>query len=77
MTALGTKAIGRAPESLTLDEAIDLAGQFVALELYSPDTAPLRLIQAIGESPEDCIRDLAARGLDPRHYEFTRLKPPF
>jgi hypothetical protein len=77
MTALGTKAIRRAPESLTLAEAIDLAGQFVALELYSPETTPLRLIQAIGESPEDCIRQLAARGLDPRHYEFTRLKPPF
>ena len=77
MTALGTKAIGRAPERLTLNQAIDLAGQFVALELYSPATTPLRLIQAIGESPEDCIRQLAERGLDPRHYEFTRLKPPF
>ncbi|MGC9971954.1 MAG: hypothetical protein ABSE56_15355 [Bryobacteraceae bacterium] len=77
MTALGTKAIGRAPERLTLTETIDLAGQFVALELYSPATTPLRLIQAIGESPEDCIRQLAARGLDPRRYEFTRLKPPF
>jgi hypothetical protein len=77
MTALGTKAIGRAPERLTLNQAIDLAGQFVALELYSPATTPLRVIEAIGESPEDCIRQLAERGLDPRHYEFTRLKPPF
>jgi hypothetical protein len=47
------------------------------LELYSPATTPLRVIEAIGESPEDCIRQLAERGLDPRHYEFTRLKPPF
>ena len=70
-------AIGLPPERLALREAIDLAGQFVALELYSPATTPLRLIQAIGESPEDCIRQLAARGLDPRRYEFTRLKPPF
>jgi hypothetical protein len=77
MMALGTKAIGRAPERLTLAEAIELAGQFVALEFYSPETTPLRLIEAIGESPEECIRQLAARGLDPRHYEFTRLKPPF
>ena len=77
MTALGAKAIGHAPERLTLNQAIDLAGQFVALELYSPATTPLRVIEAIGESPEDCIRQLAERGLDPRHYEFTRLKPPF
>jgi len=77
MTTLPAKAIGRAPERLTVAEAIQLAGQFVALELYSPGTTPLRLIQALGESPEDCIRQLAQRGLDPRRYEFTRLKPPF
>jgi hypothetical protein len=69
--------IGRTPESLTPADAIQLAGQFVALELYSPETTPLRLVEALGESPEDCIRELAARGRDPRQYEFVRLKPPF
>lgn len=77
MTTLDTKAIGRAPEQLTPAEAIALAGKFVALELYSPETTPLRRIQAIGDSPEDCIRELRGRGLDPRHHEFTRLKAPF
>ena len=77
MTALDTKAIGRAPEQLTPAEAIALAGKFVALELYSPETTPLRRIQAIGEAPEDCLRELSGRGLDPRRYEFTRLKLPF
>lgn len=77
MTALAAKAVGRFPERLTLAESIQLAGQFVALELYSPATTPLRRIEAIGDSPEDCIQDLTKRGLDPRRYEFSRLKPPF
>lgn len=77
MTALDAKVIGRAPERLTPAEAIALAGRFVALELYSPETTPLRRIEAIGEAPEDCIRELSTRGLDPRRYEYTRLKAPF
>jgi hypothetical protein len=77
MTALDAKVIGRAPERLTAAEAIALAGKFVALELYSPETTPLRRIEAIGVEPEDCIRELTARGLDPRRYELTRLKAPF
>lgn len=71
------KVVGRAPERLTLEESIALAGQFVALEVYSPEKTPLRRIEAIGETPEDCIRDLTSRGLDLRKYEIVRLKPPF
>jgi hypothetical protein len=71
------KAVGRSPERLTLDEAVALAGQFVALAVYTPETRPLRLIEAIGETTEDCIRELAARGLNPSRYEIRRLKPPF
>ncbi len=69
--------IGRPPESLTLKESLALAGKFIALEIYSPATTPLRVIAAIGEEPEHCVADLAARGADPRRYEITRLKPPF
>lgn len=71
------QAIGRAPERLTLDERTALAGKFIALEVYTPDTLPLRRIEAIGDAAEDCIRQLRERGLDPRRFEFTRLTPPY
>ena len=49
----------------------------MALELYSPQTLPLRRIEAIGDSAAECARQLAERGLDPRRFEFTLLKPPY
>jgi hypothetical protein len=69
--------IGRSPESLRPREAEAAAGKWIALELYSPDRLPLRRIEAIGDSLEECIRSLAARGLDPRRFEFVPLKPPY
>jgi hypothetical protein len=71
------KILGRAPERLTLEETHALAGKFIALELYSPDTLPARRIEALGDSVDECIGQLTARGLDPKHFEFTRLKPAF
>jgi hypothetical protein len=70
-------AIGRPPERLTLDERVALTGKFIAVEIYSPETLPLQRIEAIGDSPEECVRQLAARGLDPQRFEFSRLKPPY
>jgi hypothetical protein len=70
-------AIGRSPDSLTLEERLSLTGKFVALEIYSPETIPLRRIEAIGDSVEQCLRMLKERGLDPVHFEFTRLPPPY
>lgn len=71
------RAIGRAPEELPPAEACALAGWFAAIEIYSEKTRPLRRIEAIGEEPEDCLKSLAARGLDPRRFELVRLKAPF
>jgi hypothetical protein len=71
------RILGRSPERLSLAEQIDLVGMTVALELYTPETVPLRRIEAIGETAEDCIAQLAARGLDPRRFEFVVLKPPY
>ncbi len=70
-------ALGRAPEELSLAERVAATGKCVAFELYSPETAPLRRIEAIGDSTEECVRQLRARGLDPTGFEFTRLEPPF
>ena len=69
--------IGRAPESLSLEERWALTGKWIALEIYQPATLPLRQIQAVAASPLDCVKELASRGLDPRRFEFQLLSPPY
>ena len=69
--------IGRAPEWLSLDEQRALSGCWIALEIYSPRTTPLRRIEALGNSVEDCRKLLEQRGLDPREFEFVMLRRPF
>jgi hypothetical protein len=69
--------IGRPAERLTLDESKALVGKVVAIERYTPEATPLRTIQGIGDSAEECIAQLAGRGLDPFQFEFIMLKPPF
>jgi len=71
------RAIGRNPDRLSLAERLALAGKYVALEIYSPETIPLRRIEAIGDSLAECVRTLQSRGLDPRHFEFDRLARPY
>jgi len=70
-------AIGRSPERLTLGERLSLAGKFIALEIYTPQNLALRRIEAIGDSPPDCIRMLRARGLNPTAFELSRLPAPY
>ena len=81
MTASAAKdpqrAIGRSPDRLSLEERHALAGKCIALEVYTPEGAPLRRIEAIGSDVVECIRQLTARGLDPVHFEFSRLSPPY
>ena len=77
MTAKASKemddAIGRAPELLTLEQRHKLTGMYIALEIYSPATLPLRRIEAIGESVADCVQMLKSRGLNPVDFEYTRV----
>jgi hypothetical protein len=69
------RAIGRSPESLSLEDRALLVGKFMALEIYSPDTLPLRRIEAIGDNIGDCVRMLQSRGLDPMNFEYSQLHP--
>jgi hypothetical protein len=80
--------VGKAPDDLTLAERAELAGMYIATELYTPTTlgevggrpevaVRLRRIEAIGSSAEDCIRQLKSTGADPANYEYSRLKPAF
>ena len=70
-------ALGRNPDRLTLDERMALAGKYVAMEVYTPETTPVRRIEAIGDSIAECTRMLKERGLDPLQFEFTRLPWPY
>jgi hypothetical protein len=67
------RMIGRPIDSLTLAERWKWAGNWVALELYSPQTLPLRNIEAIGKTPAECVAVLKQRGLDPERYELQPL----
>lgn len=77
MTSSASSVIGRSPDDLTIQERHELAGQWIALEMYSPATLPLRLIAAIGRSPADCAAQLRAQGLDPSRFEFNIIKPAY
>jgi hypothetical protein len=71
------RAIGRSPDRLNLEERLHLTGKYIALEIYTPETAPFRRIEAIGDSIDDCVRMLSSRGLDPARFEYSRLAPPY
>jgi len=82
------RIIGRAPEELSLPERLQLAGKWMALELYSPTRLmevagsveielKQRRIRAVGDSALDCIRQLEQAGLRPSDYEFTLTGPPY
>jgi hypothetical protein len=68
------RALGRSPEQLSLEERSALAGKTIAMEIYTPEALPLRRIEAIGDSVEECVRMLGARSLDARKFEFSLLR---
>ncbi len=69
--------IGHPVDSLPLRERVKLNGKWIALEIYTPETLPLRLIEAVGVSTAECVTQLRNRGLDPSRYEFTLITPPY
>ena len=69
--------MGRPIERLSITERKKFGGKWVALQIYTPETTPERLIEAVGTSPLSCIEQLRERGLDPGRYEFVPIKPAF
>jgi hypothetical protein len=69
--------IGRSPDGLQLAERVELAGKWIALELYTPETLPLRQITVMADSAEECIRQLAKSGLDPTQFELQLVPQPY
>ena len=70
------KFLDRSPDSLSLRERTLLTGKWIALELYTPKTLPLRKMAALGDTAADAVRMLQSRGLDPTRYELMPLKRP-
>jgi len=63
--------LGRTPERLTQPQRIALTGKWIALGTHSP------VIGAVGRNPSECVRQLEARGLDPRSFQFSKLPTPY
>ncbi|WP_228486738.1 hypothetical protein [Paludibaculum fermentans] len=66
--------IGRSPDRLSLVERRNFAGLWIALELYTPETLPLKRIEAAGRNVVECVKQLKSRGLDPLNFEFVALQ---
>ena len=72
-----TLFVGKPLDSLPVKDRVRLTGKWVALEIYTPETLPLRIIEAAGDSAADCVKQLRARNLDPSRYEFSLVPPPY
>lgn len=71
-----SRFVGCAPERFRASDWRQVRDLWAAFEIYSPQTTPLRRIAALGRSVAECIDALAARGLDPRNYEYLPLRDP-
>ena len=77
MAARIATLVGHPIDGLTLPERMRHSGRWVALEIYTPQTLPLRTIAAEGASAAECAAQLLAKGLDASHFEFHLLQPPY
>ena len=68
--------LNRAPESFNPAEWRAVHGLWAAFELYSPQTTPLRRIQALGATAAECMQTLVNQGLDARSFEYVPLQSP-
>jgi hypothetical protein len=69
--------VGRPLDSLCLKDRWELVGKWVALEIYTPESVPLRIIEAVADSARNCILQLKRRGLDPHRYEYFPITPAY
>lgn len=80
--------VGKEVADLTVAERLEYANTWIAFRLYTPTEkvtkdgveyvdVRLKRIAAAGKSVEELISQLSARGLDPKEFEFTPLKPPY
>jgi hypothetical protein len=75
-TADLSRFLGRSPERLSIPEMRELHGKWVAIEIYSPEVNPARVIVALGDSPDQCAAQLRVVGLDPQQHEYQLMRSP-
>jgi hypothetical protein len=63
------------PERLTAGQFTALAGYVGAVALCTPESVPSRRIEAIMQTAEECVAELAARRLDTRRFEWSGNGP--
>lgn len=69
--------IGKALERFSLRELRELHGYWLAFERYTPETLPLKRIEAMGPTLNACVQMLVERGLDPANYDFEIYQARF
>lgn len=69
--------VGRPFEGLSLSERWRLSGAWIAMERYTPERLPLRVMEAVASTAAECIEQLKVRGLDPARYEFQAMEQPY
>jgi hypothetical protein len=73
LTELAHEIVGLAPEQLSLRQARASEGLWAAFRVYTPETLPLRKIEAVGKTAAEALAAAAARGGDARQFEAVRL----
>jgi hypothetical protein len=68
--------VGRMPESLDLSEQLLLHNHWIALELYTPETLPLRAIAAVGNTVDECASQLTESGKNAAQHEYWLYEAP-
>lgn len=71
-----SRFLNRSPDSFSPAEWRAVHGLWAAFELYSPQTTPLRRIQALGASSSECMGTIAAQGLAVTNFEYVPLRSP-
>ena len=69
--------VGKSLDGLSVSDRWELAGAWMASELYSPQRLPLRVMRALGTDAAECIRQLREESLDPELYEYTPIPQPY
>ena len=71
-----SRFLHRSPDSFQPSEWRAVHGLWAAFELYSPQTTPLRRIQALGATAAECMASIAGQGLPASNFEYVKLRSP-
>ncbi len=73
---VASRFLDRSPDSFRPSEWRAVHGLWAAFQLYSPQTTPLRRIQALGATASECMANIASQGLAVSNFEYVTLRSP-